>query len=148
MELLPLKYAASSLTIYHAIALVVIASLPFLGGAADGAGAATRQAVVNICIFSILYFLAAPIVGQLYGDKYSWTQVWPSGFLLALLLMTWGNFAFWSRDSEYPLSSALFFWTVGTLVFGLFMSLSLWLMPRVPGWGVITFPRKACGVSL
>ena len=148
MELLPLKYAASTMSKYHFIVLALVAAISLWNGSADRQGGAILHAAIAVAGITLVYFWIAPIVGQAFGDKFTWSQVWPSGFIVALLLMAWGNLGFWLRDSEYPLSAALFFLTVGTSLFGLVISASFWLMPRVVGSGVVDFAKKSWGVSL
>ena len=95
MELFPLKYATSTMTPYHFLALAIVAAVPLFSGWADGQTKAALQAVITATSIILSYAWMAPIVGQIFGDNFSWSQIWPSAFVLSFLMMAWGNFNFW-----------------------------------------------------
>ncbi|MEX0342252.1 MAG: hypothetical protein AB3N06_06680 [Erythrobacter sp.] len=150
MELLPLKYAASTVTKYHVIVILLACALPLVTGTSNRISRDFAQILITALAFVLIYAWAAPIIGQIYGDKFSWSQAWPSGFVLAFAFMVWGCLSFWTQGAggNGLAIAASFFLTLGTVFFGSFFSATYWLLPRAVGWGVVEFSRKAWGVSL
>ena len=148
MELLPLKYAAGTLTKWHLLAWLTISSLPLLSGGAAPLRERVDESMIAALAFGLLYVIAAPLIGQIYGNKFTWSQVWPSAFVVSFLLMTWACMKFSRTESDFPLSAAIFFLTIGTLWFGICLSLVTWLVPKAAAWSPDHFPKKPWGVSL
>lgn len=97
-----------------------------------------------------MYCLAAPTVGQLFGDKYPFAMVWPSALVLGCLLAVgFVTFALVSEGKPLNLELAglgifaVAFFSAGI---ALFVCFAYYLMPRVGG--LIAYPKMSWGVQL
>lgn len=108
----------------------------------------------GIVMLPMFYAMTSLVVGQLFGDHYSWSQVWPSGLMLGALVSS--NFALWiARAIWQAKNKRLQLLALGSFVvplaagfFGLFFSVAWWLLPRVVGLGLIDFPKLSWGVQV
>lgn len=97
----------------------------------------------------------ALIAGQVFGDFYSWSQLWPAGLCLGavfasiFLATLFGDAGLIRARKAEPIMTLV----VGTLIavafFGLFFSVVWWVFPRLIEFGgLIDFPRYAWAVHL
>jgi hypothetical protein len=144
MDFAPLAYIWGTLTIWHiaiwlALSLLVGVVMPLrFGGSVNW-----LLLPMFLYMLAIVYGIFALMFGQVFGNTYSWSQIWPSGALLggafgALLFVPNGS----SKPSPFPF--ALF----GVVVAAAFYTFCLWLFPRIAGFGLIDFPKLAWGVQL
>ena len=107
-----------------------------------------------VFMLPIFYCMVALIAGQIFGDKYSWSQLWPAGFGLGCLIST--AFltglvpALWyekGKKIELTIMMVVFVPLAATL-FGLVFTFVWWGFPRFIGLGLINFPKYAWGVQL
>jgi CHASE2 domain-containing sensor protein len=103
-------------------------------------------------LFVWMYLVAAPVVGQLFGDKYPFAAVWPSALLLASMMSAaFVGFALTKEGKPMTMEFALFgvfafvFFTMGLT---LFVCLAHYVMPRAAGLGMINWPKLSWGVQL
>ncbi len=157
MAFAPLRYAAGTITIWHGLVLLGLVGLnvrAFIAGSSQGSVFhATLPGLLLGCFMIIwLYLLAAPTVGQLFGDKYPFAAVWPSALVLAgMMSAAFAGFALTSEGKPMTLEFALF----GGFAFiltatglTLFICFAHYVMPRAAGLGLIDFPKYSWGVQL
>ncbi len=144
MELLPLEYALESITFWHLLIWFVLSAVMMFAAAEEAVPKRVVASANTALLLSILYFWMAPIIGQLFGDKFSWAQVWPSGFVLGAVFSLAAALHFLKRSSGASVAVSL----IGTPFFGLGMSAAYWALPRFAGLGLIELPRMPWGVSL
>jgi hypothetical protein len=95
-----------------------------------------------LILLAIAYGVFALIFGQTFGDKYSWSQLWPSGVVLG---GSFGALLFADRSATRPPTAFVLF---GVAVAALFYTFCIWLFPRIIGFGLIDFPQLSWGVHL
>ena len=148
MAFLPIKYAAGTLTKWHFGIWILLSLIPLLSVGSVPLGILVGDIAMTANVFALFYLILAPMIGQIYGDKFSWAQVWPSAVIIAFLLSAFFGLTFIRTDPKLPLSSAIVFVIFGTVFFGICLSLMLWLMPRAAAWDPKRYRKKAWGVSL
>lgn len=148
MDLPPLRYSAGTLTKWHLLAWLAISLIPLASLNRAPPLEILGHCLMGACGFALLYLIAAPLVGQVYGDKFTWSQVWPSVFIVAFLLMTWFCLGFIQDAPNFGLTEAIVILTFGTLWFGICLSLLTWLAPKASAWAPKRHPKKPWGVSL
>lgn len=108
----------------------------------------------GIVLLPIAYCMVGLVVGQLFGDKYSWARLWPSSFALATIVSTFFVVhlvpAIWLGRGRRGELLTLGFIAVSAAVvfFGLFFASAWWALPRMAGFGLIDFPKLSWGVQL
>ena len=143
MEFAPLAYLWGTLTVWH---VAIWIAFPLLMGVvlqllADEP-VLWKALPLYLIILAIVYGIFALIFGQIFGDKYSWSQLWPSG---ALLGGSFGALLFVDRSAKgLPTALGLF----GVAMAAVFFPFCIWLFPRTVGFGLIDFPRYAWAVHL
>ncbi len=143
MDFAPLVYLWDTLTVWH---VAIWIALPLLMGV--GLQLLADEPVLwkvlplYLIILAITYGIFALIFGQVFGDKYSWSQLWPSG---ALLGGSFGALIFVDRSTTRPPTAFDFF---GWAMAALFFPFCIWLFPRILGFGLIDFPKLSWGVQL
>lgn len=81
-QFVPLRYVLGTLTIWHGVALLAIMA-PNLYAHVSSAAAQPRLETSLPGLFLLgfavvwMYCLAALVLGQLFGDKFPFAQVWP-----------------------------------------------------------------------
>lgn len=154
-EFAPLRYAVGTITIWHGAILVAIMAFAAYGQYGSNAGNSGFAALVTrlpLLILGIgwMYLLAAPVVGQLFGEKYPFAQVWPSALVLGGLMAAGFLVAVFVIDGK-PMSATLLQFGAFAFVFftaGLsaFVCFAYYVMPRVAG--LISYPKLPWGVQL
>ena len=143
MELAPLAYVWSTLTEWH---VAIWIAFPLLMGAVlplrAGKPVLWKVLPLYLIILAIAYGVFALIFGQIFGDKYSWSQLWPSG---ALLGGSFGALLFADRSASRP---PIAFVLLGVTVAAGFYTFCIWFFPRFIGLGLIDFPEASWGVHL
>jgi len=144
MVFLPLQYALGSVTIWHLLIWLALSASPLIS--AEARSILRRFYIVAnfALLIAVPYFWVAPIVGQLFGDKFTWAQIWPSGFVLGTVFSLAGALHF-SKQSK---GAGIAIIALGIPFYGFGMSAASWAIPRIAGWGVIDLPKMAWGVSL
>ena len=90
MEFAPLRYTIQSITIWHFVILFWIA-VPFLWSVGSAIATGTPLAahlydlIEVLGLLSALYFVVAPLVGQVYGDTYPRNAIEPSAFVVGAI---------------------------------------------------------------
>jgi len=108
----------------------------------------------GLCVPIVLYCMVAIIIGQLFGDRFAWSQLWPSGlandalfstFILPVLVP-----AIWNERGQRLelIMLGILGIPLGTAFFGLLFSGVWWLFPRIIGFGFIDFPKHAWAVQV
>jgi hypothetical protein len=143
MEFAPLAYVWGTLTLWH---MAIWIAFPLLMGVvlklrADGP-VLWKVLSLYLTILAIAYGIFTLIFGQIFGDKYSWSQLWPSG---ALLGGSFGALLFTDRSASRP---PVAFVLLGVTVAAGFYTFCIWLFPRIIGFGLIDFPKLSWGVQL
>lgn len=99
-----------------------------------------------------MYLLAAPLVGQLFGDKYPFAAVWPSALVLAgIMSAAFVGFALTSEGKPLTLEFALFggfAFVFAAMGLTLFVCIAHYVMPRAAGFGLIDWPKLSWGVQV
>jgi hypothetical protein len=157
MEFAPLRYGLGTLTIWHGVIFVAILSLVIIARVSGTAGESTLEASVPglmLASFMIvwMYFLAAPTVGQIYGDKYPFAMVWPSALVLGCLMAV-GFVTFVLVSDGKPLTLELAGFSLSAVVMfsallTLFVCIAHYVMPRAAGFSLFAFPKMSWGVQL
>lgn len=155
MEFAPLRYAIGTVTIWHGailVAIMAMAAYAHYGSNAGNSGSAGLFPGLPLITLMIgwMYLLAAPVVGQLVGDKYAFAQVWPSALVLGGLMAAGFLVAVFVIDGK-PMSATLAQFGVFAFVFftaglSLFVCFAYYVMPRVAG--LISYPKLSWGVQL
>lgn len=144
MALLPLNYAFASLTVWHVVIWLAL-SAPMLALATGKSVGDRLTAFANGAILiAVMYCWVAPIVGQAFGQKFSWAQIWPSGFILATVFT--GAAALHFSKLSWGLSFAMI--CVVIPFFGFGFSAAYWALPRLTGPWLFDLPEMPWGVSL
>ena len=144
----PLVYAFRSLTWVHAVIYVLLVILPVVFPARD-----TSNPFVNLPASAIMiaaaYFLFAPVVGQIFGDKFAFRQVWPSSAVLgAIFAAILVGVAYFSEPRTSSPGFLIFAFLASGLFLGLVLNLFLYVAPRAVGWGIVEMPKASWGVAL
>lgn len=157
MEFAPLRYVIGTLTIWHGLVLLGLIGLnvrAFVGGGSEGSVLhSSLPGLMLACfLFVWMYLVAAPIVGQLFGDKYPFAAVWPSALVLASMMSAaFVSFALTSEGRPVTLEFALFggfFFVFAAMGLTLFVCFAHYVMPRAAGFGLIDFLKLSWGVQL
>lgn len=157
MEFAPLRYAFGTVTIWHGLVLLGLIGLnvrAFVSDSSEGSVFHSSLTGLMLSCFLIvwMYLVAAPTVGQLFGDKYPFAAVWPSALALASMMSAaFVAFALTSEGKTLTLEFALF--GVFAFVFAavgltLFVCIAHYVMPRAAGFGLIDWPKASWGVQL
>ena len=157
MEFAPLRYAIGSLTIWHGIILLALLGLSVSayldGGPEQSIFQSTIPGVIMSCFIIVwMYFLAAPTVGQIYGDKYPFGMVWPSALVLGCMMAV-GFVTFVLVSDGKPLTLelaglSLFAVVMFSALLTLFVCIAHYVMPQAAGFGLFAFPKMSWGVQL
>jgi hypothetical protein len=146
-----------TITIWHVVALLAIMSPAAYAYLTGNSGKTTLEtSFPGLVLFSFavvwMYCLAALVLGQLFGDKFPFAQVWPSalalGFSMAAVFMVCvlvlDGKALTGELALFAIFAIGFF----TLGLALFACIVVYAMPRVVGYGFTDFPKLAWGVQL
>lgn len=148
MSFEPLAYVWGTITHWHVMIWVALATIPTIV-----LPLATKQKIapdafaVFLWMFASMYGIFGLIAGQLFGDKFAYLEVLPTGFI------------FGAAFTLTPLLTSIFRKearngsTFGCVILsiplgGLFFGSCTWLFPRVIGFGLIDFPKYSWGVQL
>ena len=148
MKFEPLAYVWGTLTPWHFGIWLGLTILIGLVLPATAGGTVTLATVlVPFWMFAVAYGIFALIFGQIFGDKYGFLQILPSGFILITAFMMLPFFAplLEGRAEEAP---PLTFFLFALPIFGLFGATFMWLAPRIVGFGPVGIPKMPWGVSL
>jgi len=140
----PLLYVWNTLTPWHiAIWLMVPALIGIVLPLRAGRSVMWAWLPSALLALAIIYALLAIATGQLFGDKFTLTALWPSTALLGSLFIGL-VLANTDRTRRPPAGVGLAFIAVGAV----FYTFALWLLPRMADFGLIDFPELAWGVHL
>jgi hypothetical protein len=157
MDFPPLRYAVGTVTIWHGLVLLGLIGLnvrAFLEGSSQGSVFhATLPGLLLGCFTIVwMYLIVAPVVGQLFGDKYPFAAVWPSALVLASTMSAaFVSFALTSEGRPMTLEFALFggfAFVFAATGLTLFVCIAHYVMPRAAGFGLIDWPKTSWGVQL
>ncbi|WP_298309090.1 hypothetical protein [uncultured Erythrobacter sp.] len=147
MEFAPLNYLWDSLTIWHlAIWIGFMITFEMAVRQKSKLRVSFARIFLTALLLAIIYGLFALLFGQLFGDKYTAAELWPSGMVLGGLLTSIGFFGdlFSEQRNGFP----TWFAVLGIVIGANFCAFGLWLLPRIVGLGLIDFPRFSWGVQL
>ena len=157
MEFAPLRYAWNAITIWHFVALAAFmapTTWSYVSGRAPESSVTSEFGGLLFFAFMIcwMYFLIAPVMGQIFGDKFSFSAVWPSSIVLGVAMSAaFVTFGF-SRGTEVFTTELQGFALIAFVFFSVFLGLALnlflWLAPRMVGYGVVDFPKLSWGVQV
>ena len=153
MSFEPLLWVIGTLTPWHYGVWAAFLGLSIWGGQKnEETMPLPLRLLAGLIIFPVFYGMIAPIVGQVVGDHYNWSQLWPSAFILSGVLSLWFlvpvSFGGTLKKDWGVLAFGLFGFGIATAIFGLFFAGSWWLFPRIIGFGLFDFPKYAWGVQL
>lgn len=107
------------------------------------------QISVMLVLLALGYLLFMPMIGQIFGDHYSFAQVWPASAILGVLISAAFVGFVAISDPKAGLGFAFVAFAVFSVFLGLALNLFLWLMPRmVRLFAMIDLPKYSWGVSL
>ncbi|MEE4201918.1 hypothetical protein [Erythrobacter sp.] len=97
-------------------------------------------------IFAGLYAIFALLLGQVFGEFFPFSSLWPSGLIVgAAFAAPVLAMSFPPRTSK---QAPRLFRAFAILVSALFFTFALWLLPRMVGLGLIDLPNLSWGVRL
>lgn len=153
IDFAPLKWVVATLTVWH---LGIWASLAaFLGWSAwrraqldTGSQALVEFAFGQLSLIFV-YVLGALILGQIFGDKFKFSQVWPTSMVLGVILAAGFVLYVQFMDRGAPqVAFKLFAFLFFSIFLGLGLNLFLYALPRSVGWGLFEIPTASWGVKL
>lgn len=153
MDFAPLRWVTGTLTIWHFVvwaAFFVLCVWP----AAQSSNAMPwpLRLWAAVIMLPLFYCWIGPIMGQIFGEKFDWSQLWPTGLAIGALLSTFYvvglSGAAWSEKSVTLALVAVPVWLFAAMFFGLFISATSWLMPRIVDIGPLEMPTASWGVKL
>lgn len=157
MEFAPLRYVIGTLTIWHGVALLAIMSPnAYAYVTSTAAKPALESSLPGLFLFSFMvvwmYFLGALVLGQMFGDKFPFAQVWPSALALGFSMSVVFVACALAIDGK-ALTGELVLFSVFAIAFftlglALFACTAIFLMPRAVGFGLVDFPKLSWGVQL
>lgn len=149
----PIRYVWSTISFWHVaiwLGLSVINGWGIISlGSAYGDGL-LPWIHVSLGTLSLVwgYMLLAIIVGQIFGEKFTFSEVWPTSAVLGLLLAAgFVSFVLTTSSNRLELSSSVFVFVVFAVFLGLTLNLFLYVMPRMVGLGIIELPKMPWGVG-
>ncbi|MEM6857927.1 MAG: hypothetical protein AAF559_08655 [Pseudomonadota bacterium] len=142
MRFEPLAYVLSTLTLWHGVIMIALVSLMhFIGPITNGAPIEWTRIPATVAMLASVCGIFTPSAGQLVGDNYPATTLWPTAFVFGAVFT---SIPFWSSDTDAPVGFAIF-----SIVFGAnFFAAAIWLAPQFLDVGIIDFPRLPWGVRL
>ena len=152
MKFAPLSYVWSTVTIWHLIVFGVLLAVVAWPASTERSGTrrlAPRVSYAAVVLF-FLYVIGAIVLGQAFGDKFSFSQLWPTsivmGFLSSLIFVSSVMIA---EEGRLGWGMAAATSVVLTAFNGLALCLVFFLLPRMVGWfGVVELPIFSWAVSL
>lgn len=155
MDFKPFRYALGTVTIWHGATLVAIiavaACTQYSGNAGSSGPVALFPGLLLLTLAIVwMYLLAATVIGQLVGNKYSFAQVWPSALVLGCLMAV--DFMIFALASDgKPVTLKLIGFGIFAVAFfsagiTLFLRLAYYLMPRVGEF--VAYPEMSWGMHL
>lgn len=146
----PLTYAWRSITLVHAAIFAALVLVPVVMPRANQPDTVDFPGFpLNAVMILAAYFLFAPIVGQVFGDKFSFSQVWPSSAVLGMIfagILVGAAGVVEGRSG--PIGFLVFAFVAGSVFLGLAFNLFLYVFPRMVGWGIVQIPKAPWGVVL
>ncbi len=151
----PLEWVASTITAWHLAAWAVFFVLSvWLTPRGKKAMPKPLRIWGGIIMLPLVYCMGALVIGQLFGDRFSWSQIWPSGLMTGVVVSTFFVVeivpAVWRGAGRRMELSVLGIVAVPlvTVFFGLFFSVVWWVFPRIIGFGLFDLPKQSWGVQL
>ncbi|MBX7528617.1 hypothetical protein [Qipengyuania vesicularis] len=142
MQFLPLDYAISTFTNWHILVGSILIGLPLLFSNDRAFVGMLSTLITQAIVVAVFYCWMATIIGQVFGDRFTWSQIWPSGFALATAFMIGAIIHFMRSTGEKLVVLALI--PIGIPFFGFFISATMWAMPKVVSWT----PKASWGAAL
>ncbi len=146
MSLAPLRYAASTITIWHVGLYLGLVALEGFASSNGAAGSPSPFPGLLLTSFFIawMYALAAPLVGQMFGDKYPFAKVWPTALVLGCALAGVTAMVSLLVGGTASVLPAAFDFLLLSAALTLLTCFALYVLPRLPGpmprrrqrWGV------------
>jgi hypothetical protein len=151
----PLQWVIGTLTVWHyAILAVFMAINAWPWPKVEGTLPLPVRLWASIVIPTVLYTMASLVVGQIVGDRYTWSMLWPAGLglgaVFATIVLSVLLDGVWSTQGRQtrPALMLVIAIPLTTAFFGLFFTCVWWLFPRIIGFGLIDFPKLSWGVQL
>lgn len=151
----PLEWVIGTLTIWHyAIWAGFMAINVWPRPRPEGALPLPMRLWAGAVFPPVLYAMVSLIVGQIVGDRFPWSMLWPAGMCLGALFSSifLGVLlaAIWNTRGRQVQAIVMLVVAVplSTMFFGLFFTCAWWLFPRVIDFGLIPYPDLPWGVHL
>ncbi|NVE95984.1 hypothetical protein [Altererythrobacter lutimaris] len=147
MSFEPLVWLIGTLTPWHFVIWFSLAGIPAVVIPLATSQKPKLSVLVQVLwILGCLYGLFGLMLGQLYGDKYGFLEVLPTGFLFGLAFMLTPLFGLLSlsRTSNDGLDGCF---VAASPIGGMFFGSCTWVFPRIIGFGLIDFPRYSWAVQ-
>lgn len=152
MSLAPLRYAAGTVTIWHVGLYLGLVALEGLAASDGAAGSPSPFPGLLLTSFFIawMYALAAPLVGQMVGERYPFAMVWPAAVVLACALAGANAVvSLLAGGTAVPLPAAFDFLLLAAALTPM-ICFALYVLPRLRGlpphrrqrWGVRLQPPQ------
>jgi len=145
----PLGYVAATLTTWHfviggAFLMLIGVVMPLANGEA------IKWSWLPIGGFAIIsiYALFVLLFGQVFGDKYPFGMIWPSGVIVGAVFSALPFLIALFNSSDQSSSPPTWFAAVGVFIGANFFAIGLWLLPRMVGFGFFELPKLSWGVKL
>jgi hypothetical protein len=153
MDFAALKWVASTLTYWHFAIWVAFASVVlWKEAAAPGTIDWSFKVWFAAVMMPVMCCWVGPIIGQIFGDKFAWSQLWPTGLVIGGTVSTFYVVGIvgsaWNERSASLALLAAPVWLGATLILGLFMAATSWAMPRMIDSGLVELPKASWGVNL
>ena len=157
MGFAPLKYAYESITVWHFAVLAVFMTPAVWGYFSGTANEKAISSTFSGVIFSLFflcwaYCLVAPILGQVFGEKFTFSMVWRSSVALGVSWATAFVWFSWVRHDSIltaeKVALAMFAFVFFSAFLSLALNLFLWLLPRMVDLNPFSLPKYPWGVQL
>lgn len=152
----PLQWVIGTLTVWHGIVLAGFVILNLWPRPESGRQLPLPMRVwASFVIPVTLYCMVSLIVGQVVGDRFPWSMLWPAGLMLGALVssifLAVTLAAVWHTRGRktVPVAMVMIVPPLAAVFFGLFFTSVWWIFPRVIEWGgLLDFPEAPWGVHL
>ena len=145
----PLGYVASTFTAWHwvigsTLLLLIGVVLPIANGETIKWSWVPFAALALVSMYAIM----ALMFGQVFGDKYPFRMIWPSGLILGALFSALPMLQLALPSNGDTASPPRWFAILAVFIGANFFAIALWLLPRMVGFGLFEIPKLSWGVKL
>jgi len=142
----PILYSVELLTWWHVAIWAAVVLMIGLQGSQSELSLLAKLGFAAAAV-ALFYLLFMPIIGQVFGDKFSLSQVWPTSALIGIgVAATFYLYIFAINDKDAPTDFFIFGFLIHSVFLGLVLNLFLFLVPRVVSYGPAEIPAMSWGV--